>query len=475
MNEQLLSVGIDIGTSTTQLVLSKLTLENQSNPFSVPRITIAEKEVIYRSEIHFTPLLDERTIDAQGVRDIVAQEYGKSGYDKAAVQTGAVIITGETARKENARQVLDSLSGYAGDFVVATAGPDLESILAARGAGADEYSREHRCKLLHFDIGGGTSNLALYDKGELIATGCFDVGGRLIKVDEQRVVTYITPKLQKLFPQLRTGWRVTSVDLAPVVGALVRTLEQAAGLGNGTDRMEQFCTEGTRWEPPEGVTHLSFSGGVADCIFRPPVDDFAYGDIGVLLGSAIASSAALSQAKKVEGAETIRATVVGAGAHATDISGSTIFYRDIRFPLKNIPILKVTEAEERGGAQVLAQAIEGKLRWFADEGGLTQLALGFRGWASPTYPQIQETAHGIARGLKPLTERGFHPIVVVEQDMAKVLGQSLAVQVAGPLLCLDGVGVDNGDYIDIGAPVANGSVLPVVIKTLVFNKEERYT
>ena len=144
MNEQLLSVGIDIGTSTTQLVLSRLTLENRANPFSVPRIAIADKEVVYRSTIHFTPLLDERTIDAQGVRDIVAREYSRSGYDNAAVQTGAVIITGETARKENARQVLESLSGFAGDFVVATAGPDLESILAARGAGADEYSREHR-------------------------------------------------------------------------------------------------------------------------------------------------------------------------------------------------------------------------------------------------------------------------------------------------------------------------------------------
>ena len=472
MNEQLLSVGIDIGTSTTQLVLSKLTLENRANPFSVPRIAISAKEVVYRSGIHFTPLLDEVTIDAAGVRQIVESEYRNSGYDKAAVQTGAVIITGETARKENARQVLDSLAGFAGDFVVATAGPDLESILAARGAGADEYSREHRCKLLHFDIGGGTSNLALYDRGELVATGCFDVGGRLIKLDENRVISYVSPKLRQFFPQLCIGSRVTSVDLAPVIGALVRGLEQASGLGKGTDRMEQFCTEGTRWGPPEGVSHFSFSGGVADCVFHAPVDDFAYGDLGVLLGRAIASSEVLSGAAMVKGDETIRATVVGAGAHATDISGSTIFYRDVRFPLKNIPILKLTEPEEQGAEQELAAAIEEKLRWFADEGGLTQIALGLRGWVSPAYQRIQQMARGISRGLEPLTERGFIPIIVVERDMAKVLGQALAMQTDGSLLCLDGVGVDNGDYIDIGAPVANGAVLPVVMKTLVFNKKE---
>ena len=143
MGEELLSVGIDIGTSTTQLILSKLTLENRAAPFTVPQVAIGEREVLYRSHIHFTPLLSDTVIDAEGVRAIVGEEYRKSGYDKSQVDTGAVIITGETARKENAKEVLSALSAFAGDFVVATAGPDLESILAARGAGTDQYSKEH--------------------------------------------------------------------------------------------------------------------------------------------------------------------------------------------------------------------------------------------------------------------------------------------------------------------------------------------
>ncbi len=471
MTEQMLSVGIDIGTSTTQLVISRLTLENHANPFSVPRIEIAGKEVIYHSGIHFTPLLDERTIDAEGVRAIVAEEYRKSGYDKSQIGTGAVIITGETARKENARQVLETLSGFAGDFVVATAGPDLESILAARGAGADEYSRKKRCKLLHFDIGGGTSNLALYDHGELMAAGCLDVGGRLIKLDGTGGITYVSPVLKPLFPHLHVGMRAAANELTPVVEVLVKALEQASGMGEGAVQLERLRTKDTSWDPPSGVTHLSFSGGVADCIFDPPREDFAYGDIGVLLGKAIAASPILNKAALIPGGETIRATVVGAGAHATDISGSTIFYRNVVFPLKNIPILKLTPTEEAGDEQTLAAVISDKLRWFADEGGLGQIALGLRGWDSPSYGQITALARGAAKGLTPLLRQGFFPILVVERDMAKVLGQALAALLDGPLLSLDGVGVENGDYIDIGVPVAGGAVLPVVIKTLVFNKE----
>ena len=470
MGEQLLSVGIDIGTSTTQLILSRLTLENRATPFTVPRVSIAGREVLYRSAIHFTPLLSDTVIDGAGVGAIVAEEYGKSGFDKSQVDTGAVIITGETARKENAQEVLSALSEFAGDFVVATAGPDLESILAARGAGVDEYSKEHHTTVLHFDIGGGTANLALYQNGELVRTGCLDVGGRLIKLDKDGRVTYVSPVFARAgCPAPAVGERITPQQLGPVIQIMVEALEQAAGLRPGRDRLDAFRTGGTSWTVEE-VPVVSFSGGVADCIYTPPPDWLAFGDIGVLLGRAIAGSPAFQKAGRFRGAETIRATVVGAGSHATDLSGSTIFYRDMTFPLKNLPILKLTAAEEQGDAAALAQSIRDKLGWFADEGGLSQLVLALRGEDNPAYARIQALARGVADGLSPLREAGFVPIVAVECDQAKVLGQALAPLVDGPLLCLDGVGVDSGDYLDIGAPVAGGTVLPVVIKTLAFQK-----
>ena len=259
------------------------------------------------------------------------------------------------------------------------------------------------------------------------------------------------------------------VELSTKTGEGLEALEQAAGLRPGRDRLDAFLTQGTRWEP-RAVPVVSFSGGVADCIYAPPGDWKAYGDIGVLLGRAIAASPAFQGAGRFRGEETIRATVVGAGSHSTELSGSTIYYRDIAFPLKNLPILKLTGEEERGDAAALAQCIRDKLGWFADEGGLSPLALALRGEGNPSYARVDELARGIAGGLEPLLAQGIAPVVLVEADQAKVLGQAMAQRVEGPLLCLDSVGVDNGDYIDIGAPVAGGAVLPVVIKTLVFNK-----
>ena len=183
MSESLLSVGLDVGTTSTQLVVSRLTVENRASSFAVPDMDITERNVLYKSPVYFTPLLDERHVDGTGIREIVQAEYQKAGIRREEVDTGAVIVTGETSRRENAAEVSQALSGFAGDFVVATAGPDLESVLAARGAGAVEFSRQTGKTVLHVDIGGGTSNLCLIREGRVEKTGCLNVGGRLVKRD----------------------------------------------------------------------------------------------------------------------------------------------------------------------------------------------------------------------------------------------------------------------------------------------------
>lgn len=229
MREEILSVGIDIGTSTTQLIFSKLIVENTASSFSVPRISIVDKEVIYRSEVYFTPLVSNNEINGEKIREIVEKEYKKACVNKEDIQTGAVIITGETARKENANDVLHTLSGFAGDFVVATAGPDLESIISGKGAGAHIYSKEHSTSVVNIDIGGGTSNLALFTRGEVKETGCLDIGGRLIKLDKiTKEITYISPKIEKIIKDnnlgLKVGTKGTVENIKPVVDIMVRLL-----------------------------------------------------------------------------------------------------------------------------------------------------------------------------------------------------------------------------------------------------------
>ncbi len=452
-DETLLSVGIDLGTSTTQLVFSRLHLKNRAAAFTVPQMEIAEKEILYKSDIHFTPLLDDSTIHGGGVREIVAEEYRRAGISLSQVDTGAVIITGETARKENAETVLAELSAFAGDFVVATAGPHLESVLAGKGSGAEEYSREHHCSLLHFDIGGGTTNMVLYQNGKICSTGCLNIGGRLVKVKDG-VITYLSPVLSGL-TNLQVGQKATETELLPLCQVLVNTLEDMV-FGTG-ERIPPSLRTTPLMELPEKIDILSFSGGVADFIYTETQEDvFRYGDIGVLLGRAISKSQ-LYSAKTIRPSETIRATVVGAGSHSTQLSGSTISYGGVEFPLKSMPVLALTEEEQSH----LGNAIREKRAWFS-----SPPAIFFPGWKNPSFEQISQAAeeiHASAGDISPL-------VIVVGADMGKALGQALLARGQKALVCVDSLYMESGAYLDIGPPVAGGTVLPVVIKTLIFEK-----
>lgn len=481
--EELLSVGIDLGTSTTQLVFSRLYIENMASSYTVPKMVITKKEIQYKSRIHFTPLIDHRTIDFEEIKKIVAWEYEQAGIQKEEIDTGAVIITGETARKENAKEVLNSLSGFAGDFVVATAGPDLESVISGKGAGTDVYSKENRCRAVNIDIGGGTSNLAVFQYGDTIDTGCLDVGGRLIKVEKDTgKVTYISSKMQEIISRehlnIAVGQVLTKEAAQPLLNIMTEALEQSVGLRSDSKYYEMLITN-------KGIEHItelsaiSFSGGVAAVLYHPMEyeNPFAFGDIGIWLAETIRKSRIFTEMKVIESAETIRATVVGAGSHTTKISGSTISYTNIPFPIKNLPVLKLTQEEIQGG---LTEAIRTKLQWFTQEGKWQQVAVAFDGNSNPNFRQIQDYAKALLNGLDSILSSGLYAIVITEADMAKVLGQTMIAikgmetigrahgQGAG-IVCLDGIHLNEGDYIDIGRPVAEGSVLPVVVKTLVFS------
>jgi len=194
---ELLSVGVDVGTATSHLAFSKILLKRDELSES-RRFLIQERKVIYEGEIITTPLLDNEKIDITTLTDFLKAEYKRAGIDPADIQTGAVVVTGETAKKGNARQIAEALSKDAGKFVAATAGPNFESVIAARGSGATNRSKEHNTTIMSCDIGGGTSNIAISKNGEVISTGCISVGAVLLGINEEGKIWRIDEPAQKV-------------------------------------------------------------------------------------------------------------------------------------------------------------------------------------------------------------------------------------------------------------------------------------
>lgn len=448
MSKTLLSVGLDVGTTSTQLVFSQLQVENRATGFAVPEMEITNRQIIYRSPVYFTPLVEASLVDGQELRRIVETEYDKAGVCRENVDTGAIIITGETSRRENAGRVADALAEFAGDFVVATAGPDLESNLAAKGAGAVEYARKSGKTVLHVDIGGGTSNFALIRDGEIIQTGCLNVGGRLVKFSDSGVVTYLSPVVSDL-TAMKPGEIPGAEIRRGLAQLLTQALEMAVGRRPQTDLLHRLMTKEAvhPWIPPREPVVVSFSGGVADCIGHD-YPDRAFGDLGPELGRAIRSSS-LCKGEYVLGAETIRATVIGAGSHSTQLSGSTVFYQNIPFPMKNLPVVPISQAAE------IQESVD------RQEG---PVVLSLKGKSSPSYEEIARLAEEILAHVQS-------PILLcMQQDMAKALGQAIALRLPkeAQILCIDRIRVEEGSFLDIGAPVEYA--VPVVVKTLVLSK-----
>ena len=478
----ILSVGIDVGTSTTQVVFSKLQMDNAGGYFSVPRVAIVDKEVVYKSEVYMTPLKTDVLIDTEALRDIVAAEFRKAGYRPEDTDSGAVIITGESARKENSDAVLKSLSDFAGDFVVSAAGPDMESLIAGKGSGAWQYSMDHHCRVANLDIGGGTTNVVLFEDGETVARGCLDIGGRLICMNPQGIITKVSPAAavmtQAAGVSVHVGDRCDEKALSAVTRQMAAALNVYLGVGTGTSAggkadaiLRQIKTPGSSDFPvPEKVQAVFFSGGVADLIYHESADTWAYGDIGVLLGRAIRESCLFTDFQKMEPGETIRATVVGAGTYTTTISGSTITYSDDIFPLKNIPVIKLDEALQEACFAGDTEPVIRRIQWVLGQNDEDRFILAMPGKRDPGYTEMKRAVAAIRQIMDRVQPSGEPILLVIESDIAKAMGQMIRQQpdLKRQVVAIDSIHVEDGEYVDMGKPMMNGMVIPVVVKTLIF-------
>lgn len=475
MKESLVSVGIDVGTSTTQIIFSRIQVENMASGARVPEFKIVDKEVIYRGGIYFTPLLSQTQIDEQKLKAIIAREYEKSGIKPEEVDSGAVIITGETARKENAEKIMKSLVHFAGEFVVATAGPDLEGILAGKGCGAAGISDKEGKFVVNLDIGGGTTNIAVFKDGEPVDTACLDIGGRLIYFDEQGRVDYISESIQRLAKEkeipLYEGMVRDDGVIKNVVDAMADVLYESITVKKSRSLDLTVSKKGKLLRKDTPINLVSFSGGVSEYIYfhKEDQDHYRYNDIGILLGRAIRQRFDESHLELVVPVETIMATVVGAGTQTMELSGSTITYTGNLFPIKNLPIVALTKEEE--ASENLPEILKEKLSWYTLEDGKDLIALFIHGKRNMPYKEVEHLAKTITTALEEHYKDDEPFIILIEEDLGKVLGQSMLLHMKKKrdIISMDGIRVSNGDYIDIGKPIGNGSVLSVIIKTIVFN------
>jgi ethanolamine utilization protein EutA len=471
----MLSVGIDVGTTTTQIVFSRLTLTDTSRPGQVPRIGITNKQVLYESPITFTPLSDSENIDVARLTDLIRREYAAAGIDPKKVETGAVIITGETAKKQNADAVLAGLGGFAGEFVVTVAGPHLESLIAGRGAGAAHYSQQHFCKVTNIDIGGGSANSALFNAGALLTAAAMNYGGRILEIDSA------SGKLKQIADPAREILADMGLNLN------VGDSPSLADLRRFTDRMADLTVElieGTAsalasrlyLTPPASVsgagTVLMLSGGIGHHFYNPininSVSDAAiHGDVGPLLSESLRMHPVLKTYETVKPAETVRATVLGASMQTVTLSGSTIWAERDILPMKNVPVIRPLISISQTANELTANITNAVNRWDVNV-QTDNFAVALELDQPLNYNLLLALATGLSQFASALPA-GRPLVAIIERDYAQALGQTVkAMMPDRPLLIIDQVGLQEGDYIDVGTPLMDGRVVPLSVKTLIF-------
>jgi len=468
---ELLSVGVDIGSSTSHLVFSKLLLEkDELSP--THRFIIQDRNIIYEGRIIDTPLLHDNTIDIVKLSAFLKKEYRCAGINPADVQTGAVIITGETAKKQNAKEIVEILSNGAGKFVAATAGPNFESMIAAMGSGAKNRSKEYNKTILSCDIGGGTSNIAISVNGKIVSTGCISVGGRLIALDSEdkiwRVADPAKTVMEHLGMDYQLGDRISKSDVSKIAEKFAQVLIEVI-TGKPTSLLAKNLMVTNSLKLTNSIDEYIFSGGVAELIYG---GNGIHNDMGQFLADKINLLIPKLASPVIEPLNKIRATVIGAGAHSLSISGSSGFMDDkLEFPIINVPVINVDVEESKLSVQHVVSKINSSFQRFDLREGKETVALYFKDPVSNSYPKVELFAKSIEAALPNSIDNKIPIILIFETDIACSVGNVIRRETGlkTNLLTLDELDLKEGDWIDIGKPLTGNQVFPVTVKSLVFN------
>ncbi len=480
-NVELTTVGVDVGSSTSHLMFAKVHLQRLSEALS-SRFVVVDRQTLHRSPIMLTPYRGDYTIDAEALKRFFADAFEAAGLTPAGIDSGAVILTGEALKRVNARRIADLFAEESGKFVCASAGHNLEAVMAAHGSGAVALSRSEGKAFLNVDIGGGTTKLALCQAGEIVSTAAFAVGGRLVAFDDAGALARIEG------PALAVA-EAEGLDLAP---GRVLPAEARRRL---VRRMVDVIVRNVRQEAPDDLARtlavtpmlergirpevISFSGGVSEYVYEREAE--AYGDLGKSIAHHLHH--ALTEGRipypVYDPGQGIRATVIGASQFSVQVSGNTIMVSsEGALPLRNVPVVRLrADLSHEMDPAAVAREIGNALARNDIDLGESDAALAFEWKGPPLHARIHALAAGVSAGFARLRARGRPIVLVMEGDVGQTLGHVLKdeLDVGVEVVSIDGVRLHDLDYVDIGAMIHPTEVVPLIIKSLLFSTPDANT
>ncbi|MBM3607878.1 MAG: ethanolamine utilization protein EutA [Alphaproteobacteria bacterium] len=466
---RLVSVGVDIGSSTSHLVFSRLVLERLDN-----RYVVTQREVFHESDVLLTPYTEDMAIDAKKLGAFIDTQYEAAGLDPQTIDTGALILTGVAVRRSNARAIADLFAAQAGKFVSVSAGDGLETTLAAFGSGAAARSIRENKRVMNIDIGGGTSKIAVCENGEAVDMTAIDIGARIVSFDADGKVVRLE-EAGRRFAQ--------DAGFTLELGSMISEEQRAAMVEKMADRLFETISQSSLSQQTAGLLRLdalknerkpdavTFSGGVSEYVYGWQTKGF--GDLGPRIAKAIRTRIEAWGVAIEQPDEGIRATVVGASQYTIQVSGSTIFVSPLEtLPLRNMPVVvpELPLEEDDLDPQAIAAGIRAALRRLDQHEGEQAIALCYRWGGSAMFRRLDDFCKGIELGLEKHLANG-HPLVLVgDGDIGGLVGIHAREErkLKNPVVSIDGITLKEFDFIDIGAMLETSGAVPVVIKSLVF-------
>ncbi|RLM59772.1 reactivating factor for ethanolamine ammonia lyase [Halobellus sp. Atlit-31R] len=474
------SIGIDIGTTTTQIVVSDLTLRVPSYD-GAAKVEIVDRELVYRSQIHETPYDRGTRIRTAAVIELIDDTIEQAGFQPNEIDTGAVIATGEAARTKNAEPLLDRLAARSGQFVVAAAGASLEAILAGRGAGAGARSERQKSTVVSVDIGGGTTNIAVFEGGTVRQTRCIDIGGRDVRFDADGAITSVADSVgsyvESSGPSLVVGEKRPTAAYRSLANWMAARVFDSVD-GPPFDEETEALAIGTLPTTGVDVDEVIFTGGVGRLVGIDAErganvsDPFEFDDFGVFLSTAIRNHDRFQTLPIHRSGTDIRATVLGVGTQSMSFSGRTIAPDNDLLPTRNLPVVSVSGLDAGDTASDIEQRTAAAIRGARDDRGrFDEFSLYAPSIGELTYERVGLVAEGMAAAYDGLFDERVPFILLTKQNCAKVFGQTFET-VAGsrPAMVLDEIEITGERYIDLGTPIAEGTAVPATVKTLIFDE-----